>query len=563
MIRTLTFWLLAITPCAVFAQNAGDYRSSGAGTVQVNLNTAANWQVYNAITHQWDPATLAPNTSVAGFAVTSKITISADDIWINNSNVVMPYSLIGINFTFEGTLGIFSGNIDFSNSSLDRQTFRQTGTVNYGSAFAGSTFQSLYLTATSGTFTPTFAGNLSVESDLVLTNTRLQAPNAGQQISVARNIDLNNNSFIEVTGNNGLLSITGTFNNAGSNGYIQLGRSAHVQKDATRNTNVLFPIGTSAGYLPITVGLGNNNKTLSVGVFTQPTSNGSASGTPFPNLSYMVNAMWNLNVSGTTNNANGSSILLEWPASLEGGGFKTLANNKLGISLNTAPGTSTTWSTANANQSNNSANSANRNGISFASGTTTAFGVTMRLIAMPVKTRDLTAKWLGENAQLAWTGVATTNQGYFEVERATAIEGPYTKAGTLSVSQVGEARYIFSDKTSTATTWYYRIRTVDENGKVDYTSAVRLTALQNQFRMESVYPQPAGDQCQVQWFSPIAGTVNMQLVNASGVTIKKATLNATKGTQRKQLDLTNCAKGIYYLTLTQENQTAQSMLIKL
>ncbi len=105
------------------------------------------------------------------------------------------------------------------------------------------------------------------------------------------------------------------------------------------NSNILFPIGSSAHYLPVTmtpVSVSN----LTANVFEGITTNGSITGTPVTgtDLLALVNASWRL---GRTSGSGDLVLNFKWDQSLEGSLFSTQANSRIGVIQNSG----TAWGT--------------------------------------------------------------------------------------------------------------------------------------------------------------------------------------------------------------------------
>jgi hypothetical protein len=99
------------------------------------------------------------------------------------------------------------------------------------------------------------------------------------------------------------------------------------------NGSKLFPIGSTAYYLPLTLS-STTNSTLLASVFEGITDNGLVSGTPLvpAELSKVVNAVWKV---GRSTGSGDIGLDFAWDQLLEGGLFTTQANSRIGIIKNT------------------------------------------------------------------------------------------------------------------------------------------------------------------------------------------------------------------------------------
>ncbi len=125
------------------------------------------------------------------------------------------------------------------------------------------------------------------------------------------------------------------------------------------STPKLFPIGSVANYLPVTLSP-SAVSTFTAGVFEGVTVDGATTGTLLTSaeLSKLVNSVWKLNRVSGTGDALAS---FGWTAALEGTIFAAQANPRIGVIQNTA----SVWSTPSGTGDNT---------LNTASSTITSFG---------------------------------------------------------------------------------------------------------------------------------------------------------------------------------------------
>ncbi|MDB5196919.1 MAG: type sorting protein [Flaviaesturariibacter sp.] len=154
-------------------------------------------------------------------------------------------------------------------------------------------------------------------------------------------------------------SLTG---NVGATNYIITAKDGSGNLGKLRRDGIvgstLFPIGTAANYLPVTLSP-TSTSDFTAGVFEGITAEGTPNGTPFTTqqLQTVVNAVWDINrVSGT----GSSDVQLQWTDGIEGSTFTTFANSDIGFILHNG----TTWS-APIGTGNNTTNTATNTFSSF------------------------------------------------------------------------------------------------------------------------------------------------------------------------------------------------------
>jgi hypothetical protein len=161
------------------------------------------------------------------------------------------------------------------------------------------------------------------------------------------------------------------------------GNQGVLRRDGITGTT-LFPVGTTANYLPVTLNPASASD-VAVSVFEGITAEGTPNGTPFTSQQKqtVVNAVWTVNrVSGT----GASDVSLQWTTPLEGSTLTTFADSEIGIITNT----SGTWS-APIGTGNNTANTATSNFSAFGK-----FSVGARPPANPFLFNPISAKTYGD-----------------------------------------------------------------------------------------------------------------------------------------------------------------------
>jgi hypothetical protein len=153
---------------------------------------------------------------------------------------------------------------------------------------------------------------------------------------------------------------------------------------------------------------------------------------------------------------------------------------------------------------------------------------------------------------LTWTTASEYNSDYFAVERSTngllfTQIAQIAAAGTSSQS----LNYRWSDSQPLATTTYYRLRQVDRNTTVNYSSVVTLQPTNALIQSVEVYPNPGSTQLmQVAILGHGNETFVLQLTDALGRRVFNTTINTIGASYQAPLGLPNTlAPGSYLCTL--------------
>jgi hypothetical protein len=78
----------------------------------------------------------------------------------------------------------------------------------------------------------------------------------------------------------------------------------------------------------------------------------------------------------------------------------------------------------------------------------------------------------------------------------------------------------------------------------------------------NVFPSPASDHVTLEINLAEASDVKITLLNVSGQIIYSEAVNQVKGNYKKQIDLKENAKGIYFLKVITNNQSITKKIIK-
>ncbi|HVZ55023.1 MAG TPA: T9SS type A sorting domain-containing protein [Chitinophagaceae bacterium] len=464
-------------------------------------------------------------------------------------------------------LPVASGRSLVVNGTLDFSTYHLTG----AGGFTASPGSSLITAGSQGlngsiqlTGTASLSDSLSYQFDGPTTtpfpasaaglNAKNLIVNAG--VTLNRDITLKGSLYL----NSGLLSVpagttltlTGATALVGS-GY---GDSKHIATlvnagSGARGTlrirnfsgNTLFPVGTDTYYLPVRVNV-QGASDFSVTAFQGATRNGAPNGTLFDATTRqgMVDATWIVNRNGGSGAAD---LQLGWPSALEGSAFKNLTDNQIGIAH--YDGTSWDQPLGSGSQSGNTA-------LRTAIASFSPFQVGKGDVVLPLDFSSVKAYQKNTNVWLEWTSLNEQNVDHFEPERAgdgrrfaSLGKQPAKGSGGMPVA------YSWLDSNPVPGAGYYRVKAVDRDGKITYSSVVRVDfdngALFNpQFVL---YPNPvSGRSISYQVANAAAGEYKLFLYDREGRILYTKIINHPGGNLGEIFELPpSVTHGIYNLRL--------------
>jgi hypothetical protein len=186
-------------------------------------------------------------------------------------------------------------------------------------------------------------------------------------------------------------------------------------------------------------------------------------------------------------------------------------------------------------------------------GSGTSFVIVQPLTVLPVKFTNFVVEKDNNNALISWKVQNESNSTkHYEIERS--IDGfTFDNIKTLNLLfNNSENTYNFLDKNLSSTKnmgiIYYRIKQVDIDGKFVY-SEIKSIRLDDKAIFVSAFPNPAKEFTIVRIDAIESGNVLFTLVNADGKQLMTTTMQAQKGSNLKKIDMSEFAKGNYFLKI--------------
>lgn len=184
---------------------------------------------------------------------------------------------------------------------------------------------------------------------------------------------------------------------------------------------------------------------------------------------------------------------------------------------------------------------ANRFRIVFRQAPLAALPVTFILVKAYQKESDIAVEWKVENEK---------DMQQYEVEKS--LDGVrFSKSGALNAVNTGTQSYQWIDGHATPGTNYYRIRSIDQDGKVNYSTIVKVAVA---FAKPSIgiYPNPITDGIiHLQLVNQPAGMYGMKLLNSLGQVIVSKQVGHAGGNATENIKWDyNLAHGVYHLEVT-------------
>lgn len=186
---------------------------------------------------------------------------------------------------------------------------------------------------------------------------------------------------------------------------------------------------------------------------------------------------------------------------------------------------------------------------------------------LPVRLSSFTALLNNKKVDLKWTTASEINVSHFIIEKST--DGiNYADAGMAMAygNTSDKTNYSLSDNninTNTATVIYYRIRSIDIDGKsqLSETRIIRIGKENENSVSIFAYPNPVSNEVRItipaKWQNKF---VSYEVISVNGQPVRK--IISANSSQTETINTTTLTPGFYFVRVICEGQVAQQKIIK-
>jgi hypothetical protein len=172
---------------------------------------------------------------------------------------------------------------------------------------------------------------------------------------------------------------------------------------------------------------------------------------------------------------------------------------------------------------------------------------------LPVSITSIAAYAKDHDIQVDWKVSREKNVLQYEVERS--VDGlQFTKVATVKSNNAGTADYSWIDPRVLPGYYYYRVKSIDNKGKIQYTKVVTVLVGTGKPSF-TVYPNPITNGIiSLQFINQPAGKYGIRLMNQLGQIIVSKQIERMNGSSSESIKWDyNLAHGIYQLEILQPN----------
>jgi hypothetical protein len=187
------------------------------------------------------------------------------------------------------------------------------------------------------------------------------------------------------------------------------------------------------------------------------------------------------------------------------------------------------------------------------------------LAVLPLRLTAFNGRIEKGDGLLNWKSEEEINTQSFIIERSTDGR-KYIAAGTVqAVNENGMHQYAFTDKQVDqlgVSVIYYRLKQVDIDGRSTYSRVLMLQVDKSANRVQC-YPNPVTSETTLSITLDKAETVQARIIDNGGNVIQAQHWALSAGTTAIPVDLSQLAKGLYYIEIKSQSIKKQLALVKL
>ncbi|HEX6915886.1 MAG TPA: T9SS type A sorting domain-containing protein [Chitinophagaceae bacterium] len=172
---------------------------------------------------------------------------------------------------------------------------------------------------------------------------------------------------------------------------------------------------------------------------------------------------------------------------------------------------------------------------------------------LPVTLVSFTGELAGVGNRLRWiTATESGNKG-FELQRSVNGQQFSTIGFIASKAENGNSTtiqdYVYVDSKPFEGSTYYRLKQIDNEGKVTYSNVVVLSRKTAVITLGSVYPNPASNELNIRVNAPAAQQAIAVITDLAGKVISRQSLSLAGGTTSHRMNISQLAAGNYFIRL--------------
>ena len=183
--------------------------------------------------------------------------------------------------------------------------------------------------------------------------------------------------------------------------------------------------------------------------------------------------------------------------------------------------------------------------------------------ALPIEIIEISARKMERANLISWKTASEVNNDLQIVERSNDGKGVWREVGKIKGRNTTEIQsYEVMDYTPSLVS-YYRIRSVDYDGKTQVSRIVLVDrSNESENYIKSLYPNPVSQESfTIESYFTEPSDISIQIMDLSGRLLATEKRNALNGNAMIQIPVTNLANGMYYVLITGDNTNFSDKIV--
>lgn len=175
---------------------------------------------------------------------------------------------------------------------------------------------------------------------------------------------------------------------------------------------------------------------------------------------------------------------------------------------------------------------------------------------VPVEFSSFTLESINDEVVLKWQTATETNNRGFEIERSSSSTTPAQGWANISFvegrgTSTESTDYIFRDKIAEPGIYVYRLKQIDFDGTVSYSSEVEVEVLSpKEFALYQNYPNPFNPSTTIKFALPEKTNIELSVYNSLGEKVADVlSSELSEGYHEVEFSASNLSSGIYFYRL--------------
>ena len=187
---------------------------------------------------------------------------------------------------------------------------------------------------------------------------------------------------------------------------------------------------------------------------------------------------------------------------------------------------------------------------------------------LPVELTSFTASKIKSSVELKWTTATEVNNFGFEIQRSSSnSKNEWETLGFIQGSGNSNSPkvYSFADfELPAAQTVFYRLKQIDNDGKIDYSKIVEVYLSPNTFSLKQNYPNPFNPTTTIEYIITEENLVELSVFNSLGENVK-ILVNEYQSPGRYKVDFNadGLSSGVYLYKITAGSNSDYKKLVLL